>query len=350
MSSIKDVAKAAGVSTATVSRVLSGTDYVSKEVTEKVEAAVKELNYRPNRAARSLRTQKSNIVGLVVADIHNPFFSLIGRIVQDVAFENGYNVFLCNTDEDPKKEEAYLKIMRDENASGIIIAPTHQTTQSVENIINLGIPTVLIDRQVENAELDGVFIDNINAAKRLMEHCLQQGYHKIAAIIGGGSKTGKLRYRGMLDALNSHNKSFDKNKVKFIEAHIDDGYRATKELLQLNNQPDALIATNVLLGAGAIKALRELNIPIPEFGFACFDDSVWAPLVNPSVTVMAQPAIEIGRTAMEMLINRINNQNLSYREVILRAELIERESTNRLIISSPVAQRPFPINHGNSVL
>ncbi len=183
MVSIKDVAIAAGVSTATVSRVLADKPYVRGEVRDHVLAVVKELNYRPNRVARSLRAQKSNILGLIVSDIQNPFFTLISRAVEDAAYAQGMSIFLCNTDEDPGKEAMYLKLMRDERVSGIILSPTQKTSNNFIEITNSHLPVVVIDRRVHNVDIDSVLIDNVQSAYKIIDHLIGHGYQRIGATV-----------------------------------------------------------------------------------------------------------------------------------------------------------------------
>ncbi|MBN1498837.1 MAG: LacI family DNA-binding transcriptional regulator [Spirochaetes bacterium] len=330
MVGIKDVAKAAGVSISTVSRVLSNGEYVSDDVKERVHAAVEALQYRPNRVAQSLRSQKSQIIGLIVADIQNPFFTAVSRYVQDAAYENGISVFLCNTDEKADKESQYIDLMHEENVAGIILAPTHQSHSSINRIINLHIPVVVIDRQVENTSIDSVYIDNTAAAYKLTLHLLENGYRKISAIIGSGSTTGKLRYQGIIQALYENNIAADKFLLRFVNATLNEGYTSTLELLDSDNRPDALIATNGLLAAGAFRAFRERKISIPdEMGFACFDETIWTALMDPPITVISQPTQDLGRTAVELLLNKINDPSNAAREVMLKSTLIPRESTKR---------------------
>src|SRR5579883_500824 len=153
MVSIKDVAKAAGVSTATVSRVLSNGNHVRPEVRKKVMEAVERLGYRPNLVARSLRSQQSNTIGLIVSDIRNPFFTSLSRAVEDTAYEQGYTVFLCNTDENPEKETIYLNLMRDESVAGVIFSPTRQTASNF-SAAKLSFPVVIVDRAVPHGDVD----------------------------------------------------------------------------------------------------------------------------------------------------------------------------------------------------
>ncbi len=184
--SIKAVAEAAGVSTATVSRVLANKPHVRPDLRERVLAAVAQLNYRPNLVARNLRSHQSSTIGLIVSDIRNPYFTDISRAVEDAAHEQGYSVFLCNTDENPEKERLYLNLMRDENVAGVIFSPTRQTAAQFA-ALELEFPTVVVDRAVPNYDVDQVLIDNTAAAYRLTTHLIEQGYRRIAGVFGEAS-------------------------------------------------------------------------------------------------------------------------------------------------------------------
>jgi DNA-binding LacI/PurR family transcriptional regulator len=327
MVKIKDVADAAGVSTATVSRVLADKPHVRQEVKARVMEVVKKLNYRPNRVARSLRARKSTIIGLIVSDIENPFFQQVSRAVEDAAHEQGYSVMLCNNDEDPDKEQRYLHLIRDESLAGVILSPTRQTADNFAEVSDLKIPMVVIDRRVSNAEVDNILIDNVQAAHTLATHLIEHGYRRIGAIFGMGSTTGRERREGFVRALKQHDLQPSADLVKYANPREEDGFNTTMKLLQLSDPPDAILASNSLLAAGALRALRESQKAIPEeIALASFDDTTWANLVVPALTVIKQPTYEIGRTAAELLIKRIQNPKRSNREVTLKAQLIIRQS------------------------
>ena len=327
MVKIKDVADAAGVSTATVSRVLANKPHVRQEVKARVMKVVKKLNYRPNRVARSLRSQKSTIIGLIVSDIENPFFQQVGRAVEDAAHEQGYSVMLCNNDEDPDKEQRYLHLIRDENLAGIILSPTRQTADNFSKISEFDIPMVVIDRRVSNAEVDNIIIDNVQAAHTITTHLLEHGYRRIGAIFGIGSTTGRERREGFVAALKDHNIQQSSDLIKYTNPREEDGFNTTIKLLGLSEPPDAIFTSNSLLAAGALRALRESDIAIPEeIAFASFDETTWAKLVVPALTVIEQPTYDIGRTATELLIKRIQDPTRSTREVTLKSKLIVRQS------------------------
>lgn len=330
MTSIKDVAREAGVSTATVSRVLSNKPHVRPELRKRVLQAVEELNYRPNLVARSLRVQRSNTIGLIVADIRNPFFTSVSRAVEDSAYDQGFSVFLCNTDENPEKEEIYINLMRDQNVAGLIFAPTQKTANNIRDL-NFKFPTVIIDRGVEirdDSTLDVVLIDNMDAAYRLTKHMLEKGRRRIAGIFGKRSYTGTARREGFLKALKEYDIELKPEYSRFVPPKISSGKEAAEQLLKLAVPPDSIFTTNSLLTAGAMSAILENGLSIPsDVALAGFDDPTWTSLVQPPITVIAQPTQEIGRIAVELLKQRITDPDLPAREVILKGKLIKREST-----------------------
>ncbi len=331
MINIKDVAQAAGVSTATVSRVMANKPHVRKEIRERVLAIVKELGYRPNLVARNLRAQQSKIIGLIVSDIQNPFFRYISRAVEDIAHENGYSVILCNNDEDPEKEQMYLQLMQDHNIAGMILSPTFKASKNFSNISKLQIPMVVIDRRVSDIEVDNIFIDNVNAACKMTAHMIENGYQRIAGIFGQDSITGQERYEGYVQALKEAGMKSAGELIKFKPPREESGYRTTMKLLQLANKPDAIFTSNSLLAAGALQAIHDLNLTVPgQVGLSTFDDSFWTRLVTPAVTVIDQPAYEMGQTATELLMQRINDPERPTREIILKGNLIIRQSSCKL--------------------
>ncbi|MBK8780982.1 MAG: LacI family DNA-binding transcriptional regulator [Anaerolineales bacterium] len=327
MTSIKDVAKAAGVSTATVSRVLANNAPIKAETRKRVLEAVAKLNYRPNLIARSLRAQKSTKIGLVVSDIRNPFFTAIGRAVEDAAYEQGYSVLMCNTDENPEKEELYLNLLYDENVAGVIFSPTQQFSASF-NSYDTRMPFVIIDRALESKGTDMVLLDNVSAAYELTKHLLDNGYRKLAGLFGDVSTTGQERSLGFQKALEDF--QLKPVAAHFIPPRIQQGYDATIALLDSTNRPDAILTSNSLLMAGALQALRDKKISVPnEMGLVGFDETTWGELVDPPITVMAQPTEEIGRTATELLFQRIQEPSRSPKTVILNGTLLVKGSSKK---------------------
>ena len=327
MVKIKDVADAAGVSTATVSRVLADKPHVREEVKKRVMEVVQKLNYRPNRVAQNLRSNTSKIIALIVSDIDNPFFQRVSRAVDDAAFAQGYSVMLCNTDENPAKEETSLNLLRDENVAGVIVSPTLQTIDNFAEGFGLNIPMVIIDRHVNNLDIDNVLIDNVQSAHTLTNHLIEQGYKRIGGIFGKGSTTGRERREGFIQALKDHSMKPITELIKYTNPREEDGYNMTMKLLKMKGRPEAILTSNSLLAAGALLAIRENKMVIPDdIALVSFDDTTWAKLVEPPLTVIEQPTYEIGRTAAELLIKRIQDPTRSNREVVLKTKLIVRKS------------------------
>ena len=326
MSSIKDVAEAAGVSIASVSRVLANKPYIRPELRERVLRAVEELGYRPNRVARSLRVQQSNTIGLIVSDIRNPFFASLSRAVEDTAYADGVNVFLCNTDEDPHKEEIYLRLMRDENVAGAIFSPTEAAARDFPKY-DLGYPVVVVDRKIRGGSFDTVVINNEEASYRLTSHLIANGHKTIGAIFGELSFTGTERRLGYERALRDNNlQCLDCSRV--TASQVETGYAVTRSLLQGRERPEAIFAGNNLLTVGALMAIRDLGLSIPaDVALAGFDDTIWNTLVVPGITVIAQPTYEIGKAATQLLLDRIQVPDRPVREIILAGELVVRGSS-----------------------
>ena len=329
MPSIKDVAQTAGVSTATVSRVLADSSRVKEETRKRVLDAVEQLNYRPNLVARSLRAQKSTRIGLVVSDIRNPFFTAISRAVEDSAYAQGYSVLMCNTDENPEKEELYLNVMHDENVAGIIFSPTQQFSARLSSFKSK-IPFVIIDRAVSAQHTDMVLLDNVAAAYELTNHLIENGYRKLAGLFGNASTTGKERNKGFRKALSDH--QLEPVAEYFISPRIQPGYESTLALLDQAQRPDALFTSNSLLTAGAFQAVRDRKLRVPhDLALVGFDETTWGALVDPPITLIAQPTEEIGRTATELLFQRIAEPTRSPKTVILKGTLMARGSSAKRV-------------------
>lgn len=326
--SIKDVAEKAGCSTATVSRVLSGTGYISEEAKASVLAAVEALGYKPNRAARNLRSKRSSVLGLILSDIRNPFFSAISRAIEDIALEAGYSTLICNTDEDPERESRYLDLMAEEKVAGIILSPTRAGFKNLPRLAEILPPMVLIDRKPPRIEIDSVVIDNFEASMTLARTLIDGGFRRIAGIFGARSFTAGERKRGFEAAFESCPAKLA--GVFEAPAFEEEGDRLMSEILTKKPAVDAVLCSSALLATGAYKALKRHGIAMPgKMGFACFDDVAWASFVDPPVTVIRQPATIIGQTAAELLMKRIENPERPVSEICLQGELIQRASSAR---------------------
>ena len=324
MTSIKDVAQRAGVSTTTVSRVLGSPQAVRAPLRERVEQAIADLSYRPNLAARRLRQRKASLVGLIVSDIRSPFFTDVGRAVEDVAYRHGLRLILCNSDENAAKEQSYLELMADEQASGVILSPTLHGLQHLRADA-WPFPLVLVDRALESTRVDRVVLDNQAAARRATEHLLQSGYRRIALLAGAHSTTGKQRHAGYVQALTAAGLA---PRPVWVEPTHAAGVQAAAGVLSGADRPDALLVTNGVLLLGALQAIQVAGLRTPrDIGLAGFDNNDWTALPALDVTTVAQPTYDIGRTAAELLLQRMQDPTRPLRQVVLEGALVVRGSS-----------------------
>ena len=326
MVKIMDVAKQAGVSTASVSRVISGLPGVSEETRARVNAAVKSLGYRPDLAARRLRSGRTDTLGLIVSDIRNPFFTEISRAVEDVAYQNRMRVLLCNADENPEKEAFYLEMMRDENVSGVILSPTLSLLEKLRPQ-DYPFPIVLVDRYQRDVDADAVVLDNFDAAYRLTEHLIMQGYRRIVFLYGSVGSTGPQRHQGYLAAMSVAGLA---PEAEPLAPRSERAREVAERLLRRNPLPDALVASSGLVLQGIAEAIKAAGVKVPsDTAVAGFDDLPWTSLVTPDITVIRQPTNEIGQTALRLLLERVALPERAVRRVVLRGELLVRGSTQR---------------------
>ena len=333
---IKDVAKKAGVSTATVSRALSDFPGIRDKTRKKVLKAVSELNYEINAVARNLRQKKTNSIGIIVGNVLSQFYSVIAKSVEDTANKFNYNTILCNGDENPEKELNYLKVLMSNRVDGIILTPTGKNSKYVQHLINSRTKVVLLDRLIEGVDCDAVLVDNANGAYQAVKHLIDQGYKKIGIVNGYLDRTtGAERLKGYLQAIEEAGIAKDDNLIKIGNFKKESGWKLTKELLEQSNKPDAIFTTNIDMSMGALIAIKEMGLNIPnDIGIICFDDSDWALILEPPITVIRQPVYQLGSTAAELLIKEIEDKEkeLDHKPTILTlsTELIIRNSTRRL--------------------
>lgn len=319
MATIYDVAELAGVSPATVSRVFNGTS-VSDEKVAAVRNAAKRLNFTPNRAARTLRRQSSEVIGLIIPDIENPYFTEMARGVEDVASDAGYSVVLCNSDAQVEKESTYLQIAISEHMSGVIIA-TASEDSDLDPILATGRPIVAVDRGTAY-DVDGVVMANRAAGTSATQDLIRAGYHRIA-YIGGPSHidTAAERAAGWEQAVTADGREIDSDLLRFSTFRVDGGRAAMEELLALPEPPDAVVAGNNLIGVGAIQVLTEHGLTPPAVGVAVIGSLPFTTLSPAAVTVVRLPARHMGVTAANMLLERIRGDVQPSRTVVLRNEL-----------------------------
>lgn len=327
---MRDVADYANVSLSTVSRVLNNHPSVDEQLRQRVLDAVRSLGYQPNQAARRLRSNTSNVIGLIISDIENPFFTSVVRGVEDLAYAHQRNVILCNTDEDPAKEQIYLEVMQAERVAGLIITPTYgeRRHDSFARLQALGIPIVLLDRSLSGSEFDDVTVDNLSGAYQAVKHLLQLGRKRIAMVTAETRLTTfQQRHQGYLKALAEFGIKPQKELVKVTDPKTAAAQQVTAQLLQLSRPPDAIFAANNLMTIGVLNTLREQRVRVPEdVALVGFDDMPWSGQLSPPVTSVSQPTYELGREAARLLLRRINDPDVHPQSIVLQTRLVVRES------------------------
>lgn len=324
-----DVAKKAGVSVATVSRVLNDSPHVRPSVKRKVLRAVKALNYQPNRTAQRLRAKRSQVIGLIISDIQNPFFTAAVRGIEDVAYHNGYSLVLCNSDEDPEKEKLYVDVMRAEAVAGVIIASASEAEPQIGDLLDACIPVVALDRRIKDRRVDSVLTTNVQGAYAAVAHLIGLG-HRCIGFIGLPltRTTGRERFEGYQRALRENNLPVVRARIRIADAKQQGGYAATLDLLTTQPRLTALFAANNLTTLGALAAIRERGLRIPDdISIVGFDDMPWATLLQPPLTAIAQPTYELGQQAAELLLARLKDPGKPVSHVQLNTTLIVRGST-----------------------
>jgi len=335
MATIKDIARHVGVSTATISHVINNTRFVSEGLREKILKAIQELNYQPNGIARSLVKRKTHIIGIIVSDILNPFYTAVVRGIEDVTHKSGYNVMLCNTDEDPEKEKLSIQVLLEKRIDGLAISTAFQ--EGVHPLLPQlkTVPLVNMVRKIKGLTADAVVGDNTGGAYKAIEHLIELGHRRIGIISGpSGLSSGAERLKGYKKALEGHRIPIDQGLIKFGDFKKESGYTLTKEILQGNAPPTAIFVTNNQMTIGALSALNELKMRIPEnISLISFDDMEWYAFLNPPITTVEHSPYQMGKKAGEMLLQRISKKRTRAKKVLFPSNLIVRGST------SPVFER-----------
>lgn len=333
---IHDVAKRAGVGSITVSRVINNSGYASEETRQRVLEAVKEMGYVPNRLASSLRSNRTNVLALVMTDITNPFFTVAARGVEDVANKAGYTVIFCNTDEDKEKERKYVEILMQNRVDGIVLVPSSSDSESVETLQQNGKPVVVIDRRITEKQVDQVRCDSVAGAVQLTQLLITLGHRRIALLNGPQNvSTASDRLVGFNRALAAA--GIDPSKQVVISGAFtrESGREMTRQVLEMSPRPTALFAANNFIALGALSALESAGVRVPEdLAMVTFDDLPESLVVSPFLTVAAQPVYEMAARAAEMLVNRLAGKGSeSFEEIVFPTQLIIRKSSGTSIQS-----------------
>ena len=327
---LRDVAKRAGVSAMTVSRVINGRDGVDTETQRRVEEAIEALDYVPSRIARGLISQKTATLGLIVPDVVNPFFSLVVRGAELIARRAGYRVLLCNSEGDLRLEREYIEDLVAHRVEGLLLAPANdQSRHSIFPLLRRDFPLVLIDRAVPDIDCDSIVSDNAAGARRLVQHLIAVGHRNIAHLTDAeDTSTGRDRLKGYQEALAAAGIPYHEELALRTTVDQIGGYRATQMLLSMESIPTAIFAVNNMTAVGAMKALRERGMSVPEdMGLVCFDEVEHLAVLSPFLTVIDQPAETFGSLGTQLLLERIAGKaGPRTRRIGLQTDLIVRVS------------------------
>jgi len=332
---LKDVATKAGVSVAVASRVLGNYGYVSEENRLKVLKAAREIGYQPDVLARGLKTKKTYSIGVIISDVTTFFFTSVVRGIEDVASQGGYHVTLCNADEDPQKEKGYLEELYKRKVDGIILSATGKNLSLVKKLIRSGMPIVLVDRKIDKLDTTQVVVDNKEGAYEAVKHLIKLGYQRIGVINGiKGIWTSEQRFAGYLDALEESELKIKPELIKYGDFRVEGSKKAMVEFLGMKNPPEAVFVTNEAMTTGALLAMKEKKVKIPDdIAIVGFDDPIWAPLIEPPLTAVRQPSYSIGTIACQALLQRIEKTNRGrsvHEEIVLKPKLTIRKSCGEI--------------------
>ncbi|MFG3258120.1 LacI family DNA-binding transcriptional regulator [Streptomyces sp. NPDC048172] len=326
MAGIKDVAARAGVSVATVSRVLNGHSGVRADTRSRVLSAVSELRYRPNAVARSLRTDQTRTLGLIISDVLNPFFTELARAVEDAARSRGYSVIIGNADERLALQDHHVRTLLDRRIDGLLVSPAEGDSVALREAALSGIPMVFVDRWIEGIDVPVVRADGRAAVRELVGHLYALGHRRLAIITGPvATTTSNERVEAFRSALREYGLPLPEAYIGQGDFQTESGRRVTSAFFGLGEPPEAVFATDNLMALGVMDELRLRGLRVPDdMALAAFDDIAWFPHTDPPITAIAQPTPELGHRAVAALTDLVEGRSAD--SVTLSAHLIPRRS------------------------
>ncbi|WP_282940026.1 LacI family DNA-binding transcriptional regulator [Paenibacillus sp. RC67] len=329
---IYDVAEAAGVSIATVSKVINGTGRISDKTRKHVTSIMDALKYQPSMVASALTGKSTFTVGLTLPDLANPFFAEIARAVEDRGQEYGFNVFICSTDNDPDREIKYFSLLTQKRVDGVIVATRTEKDMFLKKLIQQNVPIALITGEMPTLAVDTVMVDDFLGGYQAGSHLVEQGHRRIAILAEDvNTMSNRERIRGCKQAMTAAGIEVDERLVTSGDFTVSGGKEAMCRLLDMEEPPTAVFACNDLLAIGAIQGARERGLQLPQqLSVVGFDNTILATIIDPPLTTVAQPIQEIGRQAMDLLVQEIKGQKSMKQRVVLMPELVVRGSTAQL--------------------
>mgnify|MGYP001168819336 CR=1 FL=1 len=329
---IVDVARKAGVSKTTVSRIINNQfGHTTEETRQRVLDVIRELDYRPNALAKGLKSMQTNVIGMVLSNLKNPFWSSVLEGVEDACRGLGYHLMICNSDEEPEKEEQYIREFRMRQVDGIVINPTARNPDFFRQLVESKYPIVVVNRRIPGIAVHNVVINNIKGASMAVKHLLDGGRRNIAVFAYRNSyvSTWQERVEGYRAALLESGRTENDFRIVEVEQESGDAKRAVIRFLQEHPDTDAIFSTNNMITLEVMDGLRELRLRIPaDVAVVGYDETVWSRHLDPPLTTIQQPAYEMGRLASEMLIKAIKSKRRGKpKTVVLEPELIVRQSS-----------------------
>ncbi|HEY3058927.1 MAG TPA: LacI family DNA-binding transcriptional regulator [Chloroflexota bacterium] len=329
LATVEDIARAASVSVATVSRVLNSSPKVAPATRRRVMRVLDELGYAPNNLARNLRARALRVFGLVIPDIRNPVYTALQRGVEDVARASGFFVLLANTDEQPERQSEYLRMLLAERVAGVILVAAGGTElDAVHALLRVGIPVIALDRPLDGVELDTVQPDRPRGVQLALEHLFAHGHQRIALLNGpSGLASAKQRSDAYRTVLRAHGLEPRLDWEVAADFREQGGFEAARALLSLAEPPSAVLVANNLMALGTLRAAAKLSVRVPEdLALIAFDDTEWAPFIDPPMTTLAHPTHDLGRMAAELLERRLADPPRQTATVLLPPRLKVRAS------------------------
>ena len=329
MVTIADVAKRAGVSQTTVSHVLSGKRPVAATTRERIEQVIEELSFRPSVLARSLRIQRTQMVALIIPDITNPYYPVLSRGLQDALVDDGYHIFICNTDSKRDQEIAFIDDAIQRQVDGIVLSSLHTHTQDIQQFLKEDVAFVSLSTSINQPGVDQVATDDCEGAKSATQYLIQRGHQRIGIISGPPDLLpSQARLAGYRAALEEAHIAFDPALVIEGDFMRPSGVRAMHKVLELPNRPGAIFCANDLMAIGVMDVARERGIAIPdELAVVGYDDIEAASLISPALTTILNPAYEMGKAAGQLLLERLKGSYQGAgRHIVVPHRLIKRAS------------------------
>ena len=333
MATIKEVARLAGVSVGTVSNVITGMAPVAEPRKQRVQKVIRELNYHRNHVARSLKLQRTKMLGMIVSDITNPFFSQVVRGAEEAALKRGYLLLTFNTDDHVERERQVISVLQSRRVDGIllVVAPSKTKPTHIIETLKAGTPVVCLDRLPPGIAVDSVTVDNVGAARECVRHLIGRGHRKIGIITGSlALATAQQRLLGYEEAMREAGLDIDRRWMRRGDFRSESGYQLGREILQEEDRPTALFVCNNLMAYGVLRALDDLGLQCPrDLAIATFDDPTITQVFRPRLTAVSQPAYSFGYTGTELLIQRIESKTTGESPIAIRlpTELHIRESS-----------------------